>query len=207
MLCPPVAGPFGLVQPLPDDSEIFVPLIRLLKILAWCAALLGGNAMSQALDHCNGKTMASSIWQLVPRQGIACGDLQVSMGQERGALRTAMAAANFLPPRPGRYPDEDDFLTADKSTFIRVRYDGSKVQDIEFLAGTLKYQGVDLHRNTTFAKVKRQFKAMKLGFRDTKWLGDGQDCPDLLINIARHEDVGGDGDGIEWVILSSNFKN
>ena len=65
---------------------------------------------------------------------------------------------------------------------------------------------MDLHRNTSFAKLKRQFKAMKLSFRNTKWLGDGQDCPELAINIARHEDVGGDGDGIEWVILSSTFK-
>lgn len=183
-------------------------MLRLLKILAWCTALLAGGAMSQAAGNCSSGTgtQAGASWQLVPRQGIACGTLLVGLGQDREALRKAMDAAGFVPPQPGRYPDEDDFLTADKSTFIRVRYDGSKVQDIEFLAGTLKYQGVDLHRNTTFTKVKRQFKAMKLGFRDTKWLGEGQDCPELAINIARHEDVGGDGDGIEWVILSSTFK-
>ncbi len=182
-------------------------LIRLLKILAWSAALLAGNAMAQTAGDCGkGMAAATTTWQLVPRQGIACGTLKVSMGQEREALRKSMLAAHFLPPKPSRYPDEDDFRAADKSTFIRVRYNGSKVQDIEFLAGSLKYQGVELHRNTTFAKVKRQFKSMKLTLRDTKWLGDGQDCPELAINIATHEDVGGDGDGIEWVILSSNFK-
>lgn len=183
-------------------------MLRLLKIFAWCTALLAGSAMSQPTAPCSSGTgmLANTSWQLVPRQGITCGTLQVSMGQNREALRKAMGAAGFVPPKPGSYPDEDDFLTADKSTFIRVRYDGSKVQDIEFLAGTLKYQGVDLHRNTSFAKLKRQFKAMKLSFRNTKWLGDGQDCPELAINIARHEDVGGDGDGIEWVILSSTFK-
>ncbi len=183
-------------------------LIRLLKTLAWCTALLAGNAMAQTADDC-GKGMAAATltWQLVPRQGIACGTLQVSLGQEREALRKRMLAAHFLPPKPSRFADEDDFRTADKSTFIRVRYDGSKVRDIEFLSGALQYQGVNLHRNTTFAQLEKKFKAMKLNFRDTKWLGDGQDCPGLSINIATHEDVGGDGDGIEWVILSSNFKN
>ncbi|WP_156909347.1 hypothetical protein [Ottowia thiooxydans] len=162
--------------------------------------------MSQPLDACNRKTMTQSSWQLVPRQGITCRDLQVSLGQEREALRKAMVAAAFLPPKHGRYPDEDDFLTADKSTFIRVRYESGKVSDIEFLAGDLKYQGIDLHRNTTFAKIKRQFKAKRLTLRDTQWLGDGQDCPELAINIATRDDVGGDGDGIEWVILSSSFN-
>ena len=182
-------------------------MLRFLKILAWCTALLAGSAMSQPADHCSGKAaQANASWQLVPRKGINCGTLRINLGQNREALRKAMGAAGFVPPKPGRYPDEDDFLTADKSTVIRVRYDGSKVQDIEFLAGSLKYQGVDLHRNTSFTKLKRQFKAMKLSFRHTKWLGDGQDCPKLAINIARHEDVGGDGDGIEWVILSSTFK-
>lgn len=182
-------------------------MLRLLKTwLLACLALLGGHAIAQTPEPCTAKTISASTWQLLPRQGIACGPLQVSFGQEREALLAAMKAAGFVPPRSGHYPDEDDFRTADKATFIRVRYDGSKVQDIEFLAGQLKYQGVDLHRNTSFAKVRRQFKAMKLSFRDTQWLGEGQDCPALAINIARHEDVGGEGDGIEWVILSSTFK-
>jgi hypothetical protein len=183
-------------------------MVRLLKIaLLWCAALLAGGATAQPTAPCSKNMPSTATWQLIPRQGIACGeDLRVTLGQERDALQAAMAAAGFVPPKAGRYPDEDDFLTADKSTFIRVRYGGSKVQDIEFLAGTLKYRGVDLHRNTTFAKLRRQFKSMKLGFRDTQWLGDGQDCPELHINIATHENVGGDGDGIEWVILSSTFQ-
>lgn len=182
-------------------------LVRILKILACCAALLAGHATAQPAGDCGkGLSAATPTWQLLPRQGIACGALQVLLGQEREALRKRMLAADFLPPKPSRFADEDDFRTADKSTLIRVRYDGSKVQDIEFLAGRLKYQGVDLHRNTSFAKLKRQFTAMKLSFRDTKWLGDGKDCPELAINIATREDVGGDGNGIEWVILSSTFK-
>jgi len=41
--------------------------------------------------------------------------------------------------------------------------------------------------------------------RPTKWLGDGWDCVQLGLNVASHEDVGGDGDEIEWVILSRAF--
>lgn len=153
------------------------------------------------------KHMTPSTWQLLPRQGISCGALKIDFGQPRAALRAAMAAAGFVPPKPDRYQDEDDFQSADKSTFIRVRYDaGDKVQDIEFLGGMLAYQGAPLHGGTTFADVKKRFKAAKLQLRDTQWLGDGQDCPELGINIATREDVGGDGDGIEWVILSSTFK-
>lgn len=182
-------------------------LVRLLKMLACCAALLAGHATAQAAGDCGkGVAAATPTWQLLPRQGIACGALQVSLGQEREALRKRMLAADFLPPKPSRFADEDDFRTADKSTFIRVRYQGTQVQDIEFLSGALRYRGVDLHRNTTFAQLEKKFKAMKLTLRNTRWLGDGQDCPELAINIATREDVGGDGDGIEWVILSSNFK-
>lgn len=153
------------------------------------------------------KHMTPSTWQLLPRQGIACGPLTIGFGQQRAALRAAMAAAGFVPPEPDRYQDEDDFLSADKSTFIRVRYDaGNKVQDIEFLGGALAYQGMALHDGANFADLKKQFKAAQLQFRDTQWLGDGQDCPELGINVATREDAGGDGDGIEWVILSSTFK-
>lgn len=153
------------------------------------------------------KHMTPSTWQLLPRQGISCGALKIEFGQARAALRSAMAAAGFVPPQPDRYQDEDDFQSADKTSFIRVRYGaGDTVQDIEFLGGSLAYQGAPLHGGTTFAEVKKRFKAARLQLRDTEWLGDGQDCPELGINIATREDVGGDGDGIEWVILSSTFK-
>lgn len=182
-------------------------MTRFLQLLLACLAalLLAGQAMSQPSPS---KTMTASTspWQLVPREGITQGNLKIAFGQQREALKAAMAAAGFVPPQPGRYPDEDDFLTPDEATFIRVRYDGTKVQDIEFLGGALTYQGVPLHGGTTFAQVKKQFKGMKLQLRDTQWLGDGQDCPELGINIATRGDVGGDGDGIEWVILSSTFK-
>ena len=36
---------------------------------------------------------------------------------------------------------------------------------------------------------------------------DGRDFPSLGINMASREDVGGDGDGVEWVMLSRDFQD
>ena len=36
---------------------------------------------------------------------------------------------------------------------------------------------------------------------------DGRDFPSLGINLASREDVGGDGDGVEWVIVVSDDGN
>ena len=149
--------------------------------------------------------MGDPTWELLPRQGIESGTIKVSFGMERQDLRSAMSD-HFLPPSPSTYLDEDDFLTTDGSTFIRVRYEGVLVRDIEFLGGSLRYQGIDLHSGTTFTEIGARFGDIGLTFRPTEWLGDGQDCPELGINIATPEDVGGDGNGIEWVILSSNFE-
>ena len=149
--------------------------------------------------------MSESAWELLPFIGIERGGFKLSLGMERQDLLAAMSR-DFLPPEPSAYIDEDDFLTEDGSTFIRVRYGGTKVQDIEFLGGALKYQGIDLHSSTTFDEIERRFEPLGFTFRPTQWLGDGADCPELAVNIATREDVGGDGEEIEWVILSSNFR-
>ncbi len=148
--------------------------------------------------------MSDSMWTLLPSKGIEQGDIQVTFGQERPALREALSAA-FLPPEESDYPDEGDFHSKDGSTFIRVRYDGTTVRDIEFLSGSLSYQDVALHAGTTFGEIEKRLGALGFTFRSTEWLGDGMDCPGLGVNIATRDDVGGDGDGIEWVILSGNF--
>ncbi len=149
--------------------------------------------------------MTPLIWTLIPNTGIESGEIKISFGQDRKALNSIMST-KFVPPTDNGYPDEDDFLTHDKSTFIRVRYDGNVVKDIEFLGGHLSYQGINLHADTNFRQIQENFAKHKLSFRDTEWLGDGQDCAALGINIATRDDVGGDGDEIEWVILSSAFE-
>ncbi|MFT3814602.1 MAG: hypothetical protein QM740_14680 [Acidovorax sp.] len=147
--------------------------------------------------------MSNSVWELLPRTGIESSSIKIAFGMERQELQ-GMMSKEFSAPE-SNYPDEDDFISADKSTFIRVRYEDSRVKDIEFLAGTLMYQGINLHFGTTFTELKKKFGDLGLSFRLTEWLGDGQDCQELGINIATHEDVGSDGDEIEWVILSSDF--
>jgi hypothetical protein len=170
-------------------------LTRAIIFIAFCGI--------SSLAH-SGAGMADQKWQLIPGVGIQSGAIKISFGQERAALGKLMSTG-FLPAK-SYAADEDDFLTRDQSTLIRVRYHGTQVEDIELLRGTLQYQGIDLHANTTFAKIKKEFAAKNWTFRETTWLGDGKDCPELKINIATHEDVGGDGDEIEWVILGKDFN-
>jgi hypothetical protein len=63
-----------------------------------------------------------------------------------------------------------------------------------------------LHADTTLEEVRHFFGARGMTLRPTEWLGDGWDCVELHLNVASHEDVGGAGDEMEWVILSSLFK-
>ena len=145
-------------------------------------------------------------WVLIPFQGIESGDIRISFGQSRTSVRGLLAAGFQAPRKNESYPDEDDFITPDDSTFIRIRYgQDDTVRDIEFLAGTLRHQGVDLHDCTTLESFGQYLSSIGGTLRPTKWLGDGWDCVLLGFNIASHEDVGGDGDEIEWVILSRAF--
>ena len=145
-------------------------------------------------------------WVLHPFDGIETDGIKISLGTPRGLLRESMAS-RFQPPKTNdAYPDEDDFVSQDGSTFIRVRYEHDAVWDIEFLQGTLRHDEVDLHAQTTLDEVRRYFTSKATSLRPTEWLGDGWDCVSLGINIASREDVGGDGDEIEWVILSRAFQ-
>ena len=147
-------------------------------------------------------------WELLPFDGIECDGIKISFGSPRDLLRNSMAS-HFQPLKPNNaYPDEDDFISQDGSTFIRVRYDDhDAVWDIEVLQGTLRYCDVELHDQTTMEQIRRSFTSKGIPFRPTEWLGDGWDCVTLGINIASREDVGGDGDEIEWVILSRAFRS
>jgi len=150
--------------------------------------------------------MDDPLWELIPKAGIECSTVKILFGAQRHELLQAMAK-EFAPPVASSFLDEDDFVSLDKETFVRVRYQRKVVRDIEFLKGSLKHEGIHLHSGTTFPELERMFERAGLTFRDTQWLGEGQDCPELGINVATHEDVGGDGDAIEWVIMSSNFND
>jgi hypothetical protein len=146
-------------------------------------------------------------WELLPLEGIKNERLEITFGQSRALVRQRMASA-FNPLVPNaKFPDEDDFVTPGRTTFIRVRFRDDVVKDIEFLSGQLRYKGVELHHKATVEGVRLFLESENGPLRPTKWLGDGLDCVPLGINIASHEDVGGDGDGVEWVILSREFKD
>lgn len=115
-------------------------------------------------------------------------------------------ASGFRLRQNDGFPDEDDFVSRDGSTLIRVRYQDEAVWDIEFLSGILRYDDEDLHDQTTLDDVRQFLESKALALRPTEWLGEGWDCVPLGFNIASHEDVGGDGDEIEWVILSRAFQ-
>ena len=143
-------------------------------------------------------------WTLVPQKGIEQGELAIHFGMPRSAIRDLLREE--FPAPQSHFDDEDDFEHLTDGTFIRVRYDDSGVQDIEFLAGYLTYNGVKLSGGDEWPDVRQGLAALGNQFRDTEWLGDGFDCLPIAVNIATHEQIGGDGDGIEWVIMSSKFE-
>jgi hypothetical protein len=144
-------------------------------------------------------------WILHPFSGIESEEgIKISFGIPRAALRKALAS-HFQPLKQNKqFLDEDDFISPDGLTFIRVRYDeNDAVRDIEFLEGTLRYQGANLHAHTTLEEVRQFLGTQGMSLRPSQWLGDGWDCVELGLNVASHEDVGGAGDEMEWVILST----
>ena len=143
-------------------------------------------------------------WTLIPQKGIERGDLAIHFGMPRSAVRDLMRAA--FPPPQSYFEAEDDFEHETDGSLIRVRFDDTGVQDIEFLGGLLTHNGVTLFSGGEWPDVQQGLISLGNTFRVTKWLGDGRDCLPLAINIATHEQIGGDGDGIEWVIMSTKFK-
>ncbi|TWT72895.1 hypothetical protein [Allorhodopirellula solitaria] len=144
-------------------------------------------------------------WTLKPQRGIERGALAIHFGMSRSAVRERMRDA--FPPPQSHFETEDDFEHETDGSWIRVRYDDVGVQDIEFLGGLLAYNGVMLFGGNEWPSLQQDLTAAGNTLRDTKWLGDGHDCLPLAVNIATHEEVGGDGDGIEWVIMSTQFES
>jgi hypothetical protein len=149
--------------------------------------------------------MSDSSWELIPGKGIRQDEVEIYFGMDRSALRSALRPG-FAPPK-SHMTDEDDFETADGGTLIRLRFDGDKLQDIEFLNGKLRYRGIELHDNVTRNEVEEQLAKLGISFQDSTFLDEGMECSELSINIATREEVGGDkgDDRIEWVITSINF--
>jgi hypothetical protein len=76
---------------------------------------------------------------------------------------------------------------------------------VEFLRGDLRLDGIALHSDANWPALAESLAAKGFRFDPTGFLGDGKECGSLGVNIATHSDVGGEGDGIEWVIVSPDI--
>lgn len=141
-------------------------------------------------------------WELVPRQGIRSDGLELTLGMGRPAARTALAATMGGPE--SHFPDEDDFV--DDGTWIRLRYDDDALLMIEFLGGDLRLDGIALHDGARWPALAESLASKGFRFEPANLLSEGRECGQLGVNIATHADVGGDGDGIEWVILAAEIE-
>jgi hypothetical protein len=139
-------------------------------------------------------------WELVPRRGVT-GGADVLLGMDRAALRSELTA--ILGEPRSHFPNEDDYISDERGTWLRLRFDGDRLEDVEVLRGDLYLDGVPLHRGARWSELSEQLAARGFDFSPATELGDCQECPQLGVNIATHQDVGGEGDGIEWVIVAA----
>jgi len=134
-------------------------------------------------------------WELLPHRGISTGRIQIVVGSARADNRRAMAG--LFPPPENRRDNEDQYLSDENTIFLR--YDDDILNVIMFIKGRLSFDGLELH-DTTWEHLAPELNARGFTINtEPKYFADGVDCPELGINIATWEDVGGDGDGIEWV--------
>jgi hypothetical protein len=141
------------------------------------------------------------VWELVARTGIRQAGLELFVGRRRADVRAA-AAASLGEPR-SHFPDEDDYTAG--GSWIRLRYDGEVLRDVEFLRGDLRLDGLALHGGVRWPQLRDSLAARGYAFEPAGQLAEGHECAALGVNIATHADVGGEGDGIEWVILSGTI--
>jgi hypothetical protein len=149
--------------------------------------------------------IGNTIWELIPKQGIRQDEVEIFFGMARSTLRESLRQGFGEPA--SHMADEDDFETPDGATLIRLRFDGDKLQDIEFLRGSLRYRDIELHDNTRWSEVEERLGRLGLRFHESEFLGEGMECSELGANIATRAQIGGDKDDdrIEWVITSINF--
>ncbi|MEV4352524.1 hypothetical protein AB0J83_49365 [Actinoplanes sp. NPDC049596] len=135
-------------------------------------------------------------WELVPHQGLRSGDVEVLLRTSREELRAALAGT-FPAPDENR-PFEDQY--SNEHTTLFLRYADGVLTSILFVNGSLQYDGLELYA-TTFGALGPALAARNLSVREPVEFDDGMDVPGLGVNIATREDVGSDGDEIEWVAL------
>jgi hypothetical protein len=84
---------------------------------------------------------------------------------------------------------------------VFLRYDATDtLEEIMCIQGSLRLGALELH-DTTWAELGPALQSLGYTITDPEYYVDGRDCPELGINIATREDVGGDegDDAIEWI--------
>ena len=139
-------------------------------------------------------------WQLLPNRGISIGKAEIIIGAPRAEVRLALQE-HFSCPSNRRRPTEDQYKSGDRQVFMRYD-DADTLEEIMCVSGggSLCLGELEL-LDTTWTMLAPLLKARGYSITEPQFYADGQDCPELGINIATREDVGGDGDGIEWVAM------
>ena len=151
-----------------------------------------------------------ATWELVPRQGIRTIGVDLVLGMDRAAARAALGGETGGETGAGlagpvsHFPAEDDYTDAD--TWIRLHYDDGTLHAIELLRGDLRLDGIALLGGAYRPALEEALAAKGFRFESAAAYGEGRECASLGVNIATHEDAGGDGDGVEWVIVSSDIE-
>jgi hypothetical protein len=80
--------------------------------------------------------------------------------------------------------------------------DANTLEGITWVKGSLHLGEVELH-DTTWSELTPHLEALGYTITEPENYADGKDCPELGINIATREDVGGDegDDEIEWIVI------
>ncbi|MDR0674175.1 MAG: hypothetical protein LBF93_11120 [Zoogloeaceae bacterium] len=139
-------------------------------------------------------------WELLPHRGIRIGKTEIVVDAPRTEVRSALAKY-FPPPTNQRQPSEDQYTNSDRMIFLRYD-DADTLEGIMCINGPLYFDGLDIH-DATLTGLVPHLEKRGYTLTESAYYADGQDCPELGINIATREDVGGDEDDdkIEWIAI------
>lgn len=139
-------------------------------------------------------------WKLLPHRGIRIGETDIVVGTPREAVRQALTQ-HFPAPSNKREPSEDQYAQGAARVFMR--YDAAdSLEQIMCVNGSLRLGDLEL-LDTHWAELSSRLADLGHTITEPQYFADGRDCPELGINIATREDVGGDedDDAIEWIAI------
>ena len=139
-------------------------------------------------------------WELLPHRGIRIGTTEIVVGAPRTEVRQALTQ-HFPPPANRRGPSEDQYENNDRMVLLHYD-DANTLEGITWVKGSLHLGEIELH-DTTWSELAPHLEALGYTITEPENYADGKDCPELGINIATREDVGGDegDDEIEWIVI------